>query len=203
MCRILRGVLRMYLKKKLSVSSSGKGFTLIEVIVVLVILAVLAAILIPSMIKWIDRSKEKVLDINMREVARYVKAYSLEYERSDWYGAWNDDGDGSLNNEIELEWETIKSGKHGNNMTIENPYSHSSTILDYDRTLASGDGYRPAVFLTANSSYGYDTGTGSTNNIIGAIVVYFKVSDGTAEYIKVYYIKKDGTKSSDSVTVDY
>ena len=33
-----------------------KGFTLVEVIVVLVILAILAAILVPSMVGWIDKA---------------------------------------------------------------------------------------------------------------------------------------------------
>lgn len=36
-----------------------KGFTLVEVIVVLVVLAILAAIIVPAMAKWIDKAKEK------------------------------------------------------------------------------------------------------------------------------------------------
>ncbi len=36
-----------------------KGFTLVEVIVVLVILAILAAVLVPSMIGWIQKAEEK------------------------------------------------------------------------------------------------------------------------------------------------
>lgn len=43
-----------------------KGFTLVEVIVVLVILAILAAILIPSMTGWIDKAKEKRLIVACR-----------------------------------------------------------------------------------------------------------------------------------------
>lgn len=35
-----------------------KGFTLVEVIVVLVVLAILAAIMIPSMVKWIDEARK-------------------------------------------------------------------------------------------------------------------------------------------------
>lgn len=36
-----------------------KGFTLVEIIVVLVILAILAAILVPSMVGWIDKANQK------------------------------------------------------------------------------------------------------------------------------------------------
>ena len=38
---------------------SKKGFTLVEIIVVLVIIAVLAAIAIPAMTGWIDRANER------------------------------------------------------------------------------------------------------------------------------------------------
>lgn len=39
--------------------NSRKGFTLVEIIVVLVILAILAALLIPAMTGWIDKANEK------------------------------------------------------------------------------------------------------------------------------------------------
>lgn len=37
----------------------NKGFTLVEVIVVLVILAILAGIMVPTMTGWIDKAKNK------------------------------------------------------------------------------------------------------------------------------------------------
>ena len=43
-----------------------KGFTLVEVIVVLVILAILAAILVPSMIGWIDKATQKTAVVEGR-----------------------------------------------------------------------------------------------------------------------------------------
>ncbi|HPR24542.1 MAG TPA: prepilin-type N-terminal cleavage/methylation domain-containing protein [Bacillota bacterium] len=50
------------MKRKNSVMKKNrKGFTLVEVIVVLVILAILAAILIPSMVGWIDKANEKTV----------------------------------------------------------------------------------------------------------------------------------------------
>lgn len=50
------------------------GFTLVEVIVVLVILAVLAAVLVPSLIGYIDLANEKVCLVNRSAILRHYKA---------------------------------------------------------------------------------------------------------------------------------
>lgn len=47
------------MKKLMNLKQDKKGFTLIEIVIVLVIIAILAAALIPSMIGWIDDSKKK------------------------------------------------------------------------------------------------------------------------------------------------
>ena len=51
-----------------------KGFTLVEVIVVLVILAILAALLIPAMTGWIDKARDKDVYVELRTVALAVQA---------------------------------------------------------------------------------------------------------------------------------
>ena len=62
-------------RAKKQVARRGRqGFTLVEVIVVLVILAVLAALLIPSMVKWIDKSHEKICQVNRSDIARFYRA---------------------------------------------------------------------------------------------------------------------------------
>lgn len=45
-----------------------KGFTLVELIVVIVILAILAAILIPGLLKWIDEARDKQYQLEARSI---------------------------------------------------------------------------------------------------------------------------------------
>ncbi|NLN05824.1 MAG: type II secretion system protein [Clostridiaceae bacterium] len=56
-----------------------KGMTLVEVIVVLVILAILAAVLVPTMIGWIDKANERTSSAEARAV--YLAAQTLASEK--------------------------------------------------------------------------------------------------------------------------
>lgn len=55
-----------------------KGFTLVEVIVVLVILAILAALLVPKLTGWIDQAKEKSVAGEAHLVLSAAQAYASE-----------------------------------------------------------------------------------------------------------------------------
>lgn len=59
----------------------NKGFTLVELIVVLVILAILAAILVPSLLGYIDRARSQQIVLNAKSVYTAAQA-----EMSSLYG---------------------------------------------------------------------------------------------------------------------
>lgn len=65
-----------------------KGFTLVELIVVLVILAILAALLVPALIGYIDKAKEKQIIAEARQAV--MAAQTLVDEK---YGALDADDD--------------------------------------------------------------------------------------------------------------
>ena len=63
---------------------NNKGFTLVELIVVLVILAILAAILVPALLGWIDKAREKSVTTNAE--AALVATQGLVTEQYGVYG---------------------------------------------------------------------------------------------------------------------
>ena len=57
---------------------NDKGFTLVELIVVLVILAILAAILVPALLGYIDKAREKQVTTNAEAAYVAAQAYYTE-----------------------------------------------------------------------------------------------------------------------------
>ena len=100
------------LKKVRKMMSDRKGFTLVELIVVLVILSVLAAMLAPTMTGYIDKAKEKKVEAKLHQTVVAAQALADEaYALGDeTYGtvtigaiaelAELKDGEDSLNNVI-------------------------------------------------------------------------------------------------------
>ena len=58
---------------------NNKGFTLVELIVVLVILAILAAILVPALLGYIDRAKASQDLLNAKNFYTAAQTVASEY----------------------------------------------------------------------------------------------------------------------------
>lgn len=72
------------MKKK----EDNKGFTLVELIVVIVILAILAALLIPGLLRWIDKAKEEQYVLEARNIylateAKVAQEYAAGTSQTD------------------------------------------------------------------------------------------------------------------------
>ena len=189
----MKGEGRIIMRKRKN-ARCNKGFSLIELIVVMVIVGVLAAVAVPSYIGYVAKAKKGVLETNAYEFTELVRLYSIDFKKEDWHGDWGDDGTDTLNNFIEYDLEVVNSGTYENNVNMKNPYSGKMSVLEFNKTISSGDGYCPAIFMTDTEGYAYD-GNGSTANIIGTVVAYFAKSGDTTDHIEIYYINKDGSKS--------
>jgi len=74
------GMMKKITKRLWEKKNSKKGFTLVELIVVLVILAILAAIMVPALTGWIDKAKEKQVALEARSAYLAVQTLaSVEY----------------------------------------------------------------------------------------------------------------------------
>lgn len=71
--------MKQWNRKRLDVAGSQKGFTLVELIVVLVILAILSAITVPALTGWIDKAKTRTAMIQARTVYLAAQTGAAEY----------------------------------------------------------------------------------------------------------------------------
>ncbi|MBQ6752321.1 MAG: prepilin-type N-terminal cleavage/methylation domain-containing protein [Clostridia bacterium] len=63
-------------------SKNKKGFTLIEIVIVIVIIAILAAILVPQITKWIDKSRIATLK-SEADTIRLSVVSAVDHEYAD------------------------------------------------------------------------------------------------------------------------
>ena len=110
----------------------NKGFTLVEVIVILVILAILAAILVPSLTTYIDKAKEKTVAAEARTALiaaqawaseQYAVGYSADgpYDNSDLEeGGYGTSGEwsGSIEFDVDPKGHVIGFEYSDNGMTL-------------------------------------------------------------------------------------
>jgi len=125
-------------RKNSFILQKKKGFTLVELIVVLVILAILAAILIPALLGYIDRARQEK---NILEARNYKQACQTVltqlYAQGKHPAFEHNELDNSNSNGTAYTWsknirrEILKLVIEGNTTSIGNPADYEPYVLMY------------------------------------------------------------------------
>lgn len=133
------------MEKKQKKKKSSRGFTLLELIVVLAIMAVLVTILLPSVSGYVNRSKEVRAKAEAEAVCQALLLYLMDLE-----------SEGSLPESWELAIEVCIPFEEAPKDHVLLPYLEGKTLRDgvissifYDNTLESYEGilYETGTYL--------------------------------------------------------
>ena len=145
-----------------------KGFTLVELIVVLVILAILAALLVPSLTGYINRAKKQELISQTRMVLMAANAELGIADGENTIAAATDTGDAATT-------DTVLKG------IIEN--AELTRDYGYTITVQKADNYKVAtIVLTDGSKYcKYDAANGEYTSSVDDKTLTSGATAGTFE----------------------
>ena len=168
---------------KFIIKDNKKGFTLVEIIVVLIIIAILAAIAIPAFTGYIDKSKIAVMEHNQGQVLRTLQLLVIDGEISKNAPS---DKRAFFRNSFISTGAFVANPLNKNALIISNEASSKfSGVIISQRTTTKWDNQ-----INNPGTYLYPMNSNSTNSKIqceGSVIIQI-VSEGALVY---YYYEED------------
>ena len=127
------------------ITKNNKGFSLIELIIVIAIMAVLVAIIAPNLTKYLGSSKQKTDQKNADELASQIQTSITDYETSNGaLGACSITWSGSTASSGNTAFDTILNDTITTSAVSKETGAPASATI---ATKASGSGYTITVTL--------------------------------------------------------
>ncbi|MBR1675045.1 MAG: prepilin-type N-terminal cleavage/methylation domain-containing protein [Eubacterium sp.] len=172
-------------RKNETKNKKNKGFTLVELIVVLIILAILAAILVPALLGYIDRAREKKELLRAKNFMTMVQA-----ELSELYAVRGDSlTPGTAAANTIFGENDVKAGKDGRCMYSNNGNVNATDtpwtrrvlrqldLKNNDLVDQKNDPY--CVIIGVGSNVNADTGASKHDKFTVYFMFYMEKSDST------------------------
>ena len=181
------------MKKK--IKQSNKGFTLVELIVVLVILAILAAILIPTLMGYIDKAKSESVLVDGRAYKDAAQAMFTEL-----YGKQGD---------VPAGTPVVSGAVRSSASEPSNSYKKGNGDQDITNTgfakrllrLVDGEDKEPYFFMIAVGSNAKQGNAGKTTNTVhDKYTVYYAFYKETADSPNWFYYNGEWTRTNPRAT---
>jgi prepilin-type N-terminal cleavage/methylation domain-containing protein len=185
--------------------SAQRGFTLVELLIVMIVVGVLAAIAIPVYAAQRGKAKEASMKASRHVVAVETTTCFGESTLSRTYkasagtptsAAYRTAAKGYVSSALEsaLENGVENSNGHG----IVNPISSKRTVLSLTSASLSAANARPAVFITSATGCRYASFQTQSSTIrlglAGATVVCWNTL-ASVNAIEIYHVDRNGVKS--------
>jgi len=120
----------MFLRFLKKLSKDEKGFTLIELMVVVIIIGILIAILVPNFLGRVDEAKESRVKAELNSIATAAQMYRIDNEENNWPSELSDLEEYGIDSDAKDPW-----GGNYEISTSDNVFTVSNDTEDHQFTL--------------------------------------------------------------------